>query len=108
MNSVPCVVILVAILVADCLDACVAVRARVRSSLSESDFEDVGEVPVGDQNSLCVGVCGEEHGLLGHWEMTMGGIAFSGSDIAGDKRISGLRQDELEIIATAVTWSRFF
>ena len=52
VKSVPRVVILVAVLVADCRDACVMVRVRARSSFSESDLEDVGDVSVGDQNSL--------------------------------------------------------
>lgn len=75
-----------AALVADSLEACVLVRVRARSSLSESDLEDVGEVSdEGDQNSLCEGVCGDEYGLLGHCEMTTGGIDFSGSVIVGAK-----------------------
>jgi hypothetical protein len=81
VKSVPRVVILVAVLVAVCLETWVDVRVRARSSLSESDLEDVGDVSIGDQNSLCEGVCGDDEGLSGHWETTTGGIAFSGSPI---------------------------
>ena len=63
------------------------VRVRARSSLSESDLEEVGDDPVGDQNSLCVGFCGEEPGVSGHCEMTIGGIAFSRSNIVGAGKI---------------------
>lgn len=86
MNSVPLVVILVAVLVADCLDACVTVRVSARSSLSESDLDDVGDVFVGDQKSLCVGLCGEGCKLSGYCEMTTGGIAFSRSGIVEGER----------------------
>ena len=90
MKSVPCVVILETFLESAGLDVCVTVRVRARSSLSsESDLDEVGEVPVGDQNSLCESVRGEAHGLSGHCDMTTaGGFAFSGSDIVGAKDLS--------------------
>ena len=84
--SVPCVVILEAVPSANGLDACVVVSVRACSSMSDSDLEDVGGVSLGDQASLCIGVCGLVVGLFGHCETTIGGTAFSGSDIVGQER----------------------